>query len=122
MQPTYRMRQAAGSAAGAALAMSPWLLGYERVAWATISAVATGLVLAMTCCIALARRRTWQPYVQSAAATWVLVSPWILGFGGQPAALIAALICGVCAALLALGELLDDGFPPPGETSRRVRA
>ena len=47
----------------------------------------------------------WQDWVNLVLGIWLILSPWILGFSGTPAAMWNAVIVGVVVGLMALMHL-----------------
>jgi len=93
---------------GAALLPSPWLLGYETQPDAAVNAMIGGLVLMFTAASAVVSSRGWQPLLQGLAGSWLLVSPWMLGFGTRGNATLAAVACGVLSAAMALWIMFSE--------------
>lgn len=51
--------------------------------------------------------RRWQDWANLILGLWLVLSPWLLGFSGTPAALWNALLIGVAVGLMALLHLRD---------------
>ncbi len=51
--------------------------------------------------------RPWQDWANLILGLWLVLSPWLLGFSGTPAAMWNALIIGVVVGLMALLHLRD---------------
>jgi len=72
-------------ALGLWLLISPWLLGFSDVGVAAWNAVLVGVGIALFAAAALAKPADWQEWVALAFGVWLVISPWLLGFGEQHA-------------------------------------
>ncbi|MCS6945356.1 MAG: SPW repeat protein [Sutterellaceae bacterium] len=93
---------------GVWLIVSPWLLSYASEAAATWNAAILGVLISAAAIWALFRVFAWQQWANVAFGLWLIVSPWLLGFGGVAAALYNAVIVGLVVAVLALWALGTD--------------
>ena len=81
------------------LFVSPWVLQFEPGS-ATPSAIAAwndwilAIVIGVFAVAALVKARPWEEWINLIAGAWVFVSPWVLGYFGNPGALWNALIVG----------------------------
>jgi SPW repeat len=83
------------------LAVSPWALSYAGTATPAWNAHIVGLIVAVAAIAALAAFQKWEEWVNAALGAWLIVSPFILGFGSLTAALWNQLIVGVVVLVLA---------------------
>ncbi len=86
---------------GAALFVSPWVLGFAGETAPAWNAWVCGAVIAALAVVALLSFAEWQEWINAALGLWVAVSPWLLGFAALSAALWTHLILGVLVAALA---------------------
>jgi hypothetical protein len=93
---------------GAWLVLSPWVLGYQGETAAMVNGVIVGLALIATALGAIFMPRAWEEWTEVALGVWMIVSPWILGFGGIQAAMWSAVISGLVIVALAMWVLATD--------------
>ena len=94
-----------GFALGVWLFVSPWVLDYGEMA-VTQSAVVVGFLLIVLEFVELSAFRAWEEWVNVLLGAWLIVSPWLLGGAGLPAATL--IIVGVLVVALALYEIWDE--------------
>lgn len=94
---------------GAALFVSPWVLGYTDHAAAYANALIVGAVMLVLALAALVNFREWEEWAGMALGVWLIVSPWVLGFAGLGAAMWVAVIFGVLTLVLAGWSLYSHG-------------
>jgi hypothetical protein len=83
------------------LAVSPWALTYAGASTPAWNAHIVGVIIAVAAIAALAAFQKWEEWVNAVLGAWVIVSPFILGFGSLTAAwnqLIAGVVVLVLAA------------------------
>jgi len=91
-------------------AATPWILGYSGLTGALWSGLITGLVVAILAALALpAGRQMWAEWLSLIAGAWMFISPWVVGFAANSAALWNALIVGVLVAIAALWLIIAPG-------------
>lgn len=90
------------------LIASPWVLGHAAEARPMWNAVILGVLVAAAALIALFRVMAWEEWVNLVFGVWLLLSPWVLAFGGLAAAMWNAVIVGAAVAVLALWALATD--------------
>jgi hypothetical protein len=90
---------------GVWLFTSPWLLaeiaGDGPAAWSSWSA---GIGVVTLAFLAMHKPAVWADAMGILLGTWLIASPWVLGFASAPAAVINAVIMGaliICYALWA---------------------
>jgi SPW repeat len=84
------------------LAVSPWALSYMEHTMAHWNAHATGVAIAVVAAAALIASQTWEEWVNTILAVWLIASPWILGFSELQAATWNQVAVGVLVGGLAL--------------------
>jgi hypothetical protein len=52
--------------------------------------------------------RAWEEWTECALGAWLVISPWVLGFGAQRDAMLAAVGSGLVIVVLALWTLWTD--------------
>ncbi|HEX7637559.1 MAG TPA: SPW repeat protein [Burkholderiaceae bacterium] len=109
MTPIRNWQDPVIAVAGVALMASPWWLGFQNVEVAMLDALACGTLLLVTAVAASLGARPWQAWLEMATGLWVIASPWTLRFATRSEALVAAVVLGTVATLLAVSVLLLDG-------------
>lgn len=104
-----RWQDWANMAFGILLAASPWLLGYRGLEAATMNAVIVGFLVFALSALALTLLDRWEAYISAMLGLWAGASPWLLGFTGYDAAMIAHLGIGACVVSIAGLEIWQGG-------------
>ncbi|MDR9486053.1 MAG: SPW repeat protein [Sediminimonas sp.] len=94
---------------GAALFVSPWVLGYAGQMAAFGNALIVGAIMVVLALAALIDFREWEEWIGIVLGVWLIASPWILGFTGLVAAMWTAVILGVLTLVLAGWSLYSHG-------------
>jgi hypothetical protein len=81
---------------------SPWVLDYSDQTVATLNASVTGLAIALVAGSTLVAYDELEEWITAVLAAWLIVSPYILGFGAVQAASWTHFVIGVLVAVLAL--------------------
>lgn len=84
------------------LIASPWALGFATETTLAWNVWVTGMIIAVVAIAALIAFQTWEEWINVALGAWLTVSPWVLGFTGNDAAMWNAIAVGVVVAGLAL--------------------
>lgn len=92
-------------ALGLWLAVSPWVLGYSSVHGATANAAFVGLALALGAHFEAVFDELSAEWLNIAAGLWLVLAPFLLGFGGRVDASINSIAVGIAAAALASSAL-----------------
>jgi hypothetical protein len=66
--------------AGVWMTLSPWVMHYDHVTYAAWSAVIVGCVLMLAELLAVVRPGVWEEVLDIVLGTYLLISPFILGF------------------------------------------
>ena len=117
-QSTERWRDWVMLVLGAWLFLSPWILGFatgvpvgaEAVAGPTAAAWnawIVGVVVAVLAIWAIAMFAEWQDWLNGILGVWLIIAPWVLGFGGLAAAAWNHVIVGLLVLVLAAWELWE---------------
>ncbi len=117
-QSTERWRDWVMLVLGAWLFLSPWILGFaggapvgaEGVAGTTAAgwnAWIVGVVVAALAIWAIAMFAQWQDWLNGVLGAWLVIAPWVLGFGSLAAAAWNSVIVGLLVLALAAWELWD---------------
>jgi len=88
--------------AGLWLLISPWVVGYAADSVALTNAVIFGIAIIVYSIIELSVPRAWEEWLMVAAGVWLIISPWVLGFGAEARAVRDTVIVGIVVLLLAL--------------------
>jgi SPW repeat len=99
---TLQWKDAANLVLGLWLAISPWALFYAGEPGAAWNAHTVGVIIAVAALAALIAFQTWEEWVNTALAAWLIVSPYLLGFTALSDALWNQLIVGVLVGVLAI--------------------
>jgi hypothetical protein len=90
--------------AGIWLLISPFVLAFHRLSGiATSNDVVLGIIIGL---LALGRlsspvRSAWMSWINVVLGIWVLISPWVLGFGNVQSAVTNNVIMGIIVIILA---------------------
>ncbi len=87
------------------LAVSPWMLGYSDQEAATANAAIVGLALALGSHFEVSFDDSALEWFNMAAGLWLVLAPFMLGFGAQLAASMNSIVVGALAAALAASAL-----------------
>lgn len=93
---------------GAWLFLSPWAAGYFSHTAAMANAVIVGVALVAASLGAILIPNVWEEWSEALLGLWLIVSPWVLGFGAIRNAMLVAVGTGVVIAALALWTLATD--------------
>ena len=101
----------ANLALGVWLFAAPWILGYSPVGAAAWNSWIFGILITAVSLAAVILFAPWEEWVNIAAAVWLLVAPWALGFASAQtaAALWTHVITGLLVGGLALWDALAHG-------------
>lgn len=92
-------------AAGVALALSPWYLGYTGEPYAAWNAWIVGAAVALIAVVALVAFHQAEEWANGVLGLWALISPWALDFMQATAAAAAHFIAGLVVIALAAGSI-----------------
>jgi hypothetical protein len=90
------------------LIVSPWVLGFQGVVVATVTAVALGALLIANSFGAMQVSQAWEEWLDVILGVALMLSPLLLGFDAVRPALQNALITGGAVTLLAIWVLASD--------------
>lgn len=99
--------------AGIWLFITPWLFNYARTGYSW-DAFLFGFIMIIFSIWAISDRRLWEEWVDSIIGIWVFISPWVLSFSFDYAALWNFLAVGFVATILSIWNL---AVAPKVETS-----
>jgi hypothetical protein len=105
---TTQWQDAANLVLGIWLAVSPWVLAYAGEVAPAWNAHAVGVVIAVAAAAALAAFQRWEEWVTVALAAWLIVSPYLLGFGTLQSAIWNQSVVGILVGALALWVAVTD--------------
>jgi len=94
--------------AGLWMVVSPWALAYSGAVNPMRNAVIAGALVAAIAFTALYGAQAWQEWANLLIGAWLIVSPWLLGFGALQVATLNAVVVGVAVTGLALWALGTD--------------
>ena len=73
---------------GVWMLVSPWVVGHDTSGAAILNYYVVGLAVTVFAIAALAAFRMWEEWVNLVFGTWLLVSPWFLGFSASSTSLL----------------------------------
>jgi hypothetical protein len=94
-------RDAINLVLGIWLIVSPIALGYAAQTTPAWNAYAVGVVVAVLSAAALWQFQKWEEWLSAVLGAWLVVSPWILGFGVGHVATWNQVIVGFLGGVLA---------------------
>jgi hypothetical protein len=117
-----------GFPAGAWVALSPWIWGYDGVDGAVTTDVITGAAVIAVAAAGIVFPAFWA--LNALAGLWLVTAPWIVGYGdthgpvGLSDTIVGLLITTVAIATLAAAErqITQGGAGPIGRITPRGRA
>ena len=99
--------------------VSTWIIGSDAGSAAIVNYCVVGLAVAAFAIAALTAFRIWEEWVNLVLGTWLLVSPWFLGFSAMSAiglnSLVIAIFIVVCS-----GSALSKGTGGRPAPKRKV--
>jgi hypothetical protein len=108
-------------AAGAWLAVMPWIFGFGDNHAAVINAIIVALILLAFSTLALVWVEAWEEWVGIALGVWLIVAPWALGFGDRRLASGLHAITGALVAGVAIFEMWEDHVAQRRRSARESR-
>ncbi len=96
----------------ALLFFSPWLMGFVSDVMPTRNAWIVGVVLALIAIAAITAFAEWEEWLNLALGLWLVASPWMLGFTGNPAAFRTHIVLGLLAAAISAWAVWDYRHEP----------
>ena len=100
-----RWQDWASFALGLWLAVSPWALGYANVEAATANAAFLGLAIALGSHFEVSFDVNTVEWFNMAAGLWLVLAPFLLGFGAEGLATANSIAVGTLVAALASSAL-----------------
>lgn len=92
---------------GAALFVSPWILGFASDAAPSSNAFAVGAIIALMALAALFAFQAWEEWVSAALGAWLVIAPWVLGFATHATAMYTHVVIGLATLVLALWSMSE---------------
>ena len=83
------------------LALSPWVLGYSHTDSATANAAFVGTALALGAHFEVAMDEVSAEWLNMVVGLWLVLAPFLLGFGAQVAPTLNSIAVGAAVAALA---------------------
>lgn len=108
MKQMKHWQDPANAVLGLWLAVSPWVLGFDGNSFALSNAVIVGIALIAAALGATFVPMAWEEWTEAALGTWMIASPWILGFSALYVATVSAVASGAAVLALALWVLGTD--------------
>ena len=94
---------------GVGLFFSPWLFGYESVQNAAWNAHIVGVIIAVMALITLFAFQSWEEWVSGVLGLWLIISPWLMGFGSVIAPAMTHVLIGLAVVVLAIWSATEHG-------------
>ena len=93
---------------GVALMASPVIAGFVDHTVAMTNAAVVGMALVAVSMGAMLAPEAWEEWIEAVLGLWMVVSPWVLGFSANKAALASALVAGLAILVIAGWTLVTD--------------
>ena len=93
---------------GVWMLMSPWVVGHDAGGAAKLNYYVVGLAVTVFAIAALAAFRMWEEWVNLVLGTWLLVSPWLLGFSASSTSVLNTVLIAIFIIVCA-GSALTKG-------------
>ena len=90
---------------GAILFVSPWVFGFASdrlAAWNAMASAAVVIGVAVTALLAFAE---WEEWVEFVLGLWIIISPWLIGYGDTGVAHSVHMFVGLGVIVLSLWDL-----------------
>ena len=87
------------------LVAAPWVLQFSTASAPTWNAWISGGIIVVLAAAALYQVQKWEEWTTAAIGTWLIVSPWVLGFSSDPVTTWNAAIIGLLVLCVAGWEL-----------------
>jgi hypothetical protein len=87
---------------GVWLVISPWVFGFAAEQAPTWNVWIIGAVIAIAALAALVAFNRWEEWVNAVLGAWLILSPFILGFGGLMNATWNQIVVGAIVGILAI--------------------
>jgi hypothetical protein len=101
-------RDAINLVLGIWLIVSPLALEYAAQATPAWNAYVVGVIIAVLSAAALWQFQKWEEWLSAVVGAWLIVSPWILGFGVGHAATWNQVIVGIVVGVLAFWSSVTE--------------
>ncbi len=108
MTAAARWQEWASFALGLWLALSPWMVGYAEHDAATANAVFVGLTLALASHFEATFEQVSAEWLNLGGGVWLVVAPFVLGFGGAGVPTANSIAVGTFVTALAGSALSLD--------------
>ena len=100
----HRWQDAINLLLGIWLIVSPWALLEAATGAAAVNAWVLGVIIVVAAASALVAFHRWEEWASVLFGVWLIVSPWILGFGALMPAVVNQIVVGVLVGGLALWQ------------------
>jgi hypothetical protein len=101
-------QDAVNAVLGAWLVLSPWALGYQGETAPMLNAIIIGVALIAAALGAIFVPRAWEEWTEGVLGLWLFVSPAVLRYATDRAALLCAVATGIVIVALAAWTLVAD--------------
>jgi hypothetical protein len=105
---TTLWRDAINLVLGIWLIVSPFALDYSAQTTPAWNTYAIGAVITVLSAAALWQFQKWEEWLSAAFSAWLVVSPWILGFGVGHVATWNQIVVGVVVGILAFWSSVTE--------------
>jgi hypothetical protein len=99
---TEQWQDTASLVLGLWLLFSPWLLGYTGTAAVAWTAYVVGVIIAVAAYAALVNFQKWEEWLNAVLGAWLIISPWVLNYGGLRTAMWNHIVVGALVLVLAI--------------------
>lgn len=94
---------------GAWLVLSPLILGYAGEAVPAWNAYLVGAAIIIMAAGAIWAFQQWEEWINALLGLWLVISPWLLGYGQMQAPVWNQIIVGIIAGVLAIWATQIEG-------------
>lgn len=99
------------------LFLSPWIVGFADDTPAAWTAWLTAIAIGAFAIAALTAFAEWEEWINLVLGLWAIVSPWVVGFSANQAAMMVLVLTGLVVAVVAAIELWFLHRAPPRITA-----
>lgn len=104
---------------GIVVLISPWILNFTHAAAPTWNAVIVGAAIVAISVLAIRHLEPWEEWLNVALGLWLIVAPWVLGYGEANNAVASHVGLGLLITLLAASEIWEESQTgEPGGTEQ----
>ena len=108
MRQSTRWQDVINLLVGLWLIISPWAVSYSGDERAMANAVIFGIIVAVLSVAALTAFQEWEEWINALIGIWLIISPWVLGFSGDNAAMQNLVVAGIIVLVLSVWSSFES--------------